>query len=80
MPICLRLERQLVRRALSLALAKTGKRMEARMAIIAIVTKSSIKVNADADAFLEVLKVRLILTPKRIVGESNTEDIKVLLY
>src|SRR5688572_24511193 len=38
------LERQLVARALSRAWAKTGKRMAARMAMIAITTSSSISV------------------------------------
>src|SRR5436190_789718 len=46
MPICLRLLRQAVDRAFSRACAKTGKRMAARMAMIAITTSSSIKVNA----------------------------------
>jgi len=35
---------QLARRAFSRALAKTGKRMDAKIAIIAMTTKSSIKV------------------------------------
>src|SRR5439155_23655357 len=44
-PICLRLERQLVVRAFSRAWAKTGKRIAARMAMMAITTSSSIRVN-----------------------------------
>src|SRR5437879_6300294 len=40
------LERQAVIRAFSLAWAKTGKRMAARMAIMAITTSNSIRVNA----------------------------------
>src|SRR5207248_10350988 len=44
-PICLVLERQDVVRAFSRAWAKTGKRIAARIAIIAITTNSSIKVN-----------------------------------
>src|SRR3989449_10639782 len=44
MPICLRLLRQTMERAFSRAWAKTGKRMAARMAMIAITTSSSIKV------------------------------------
>src|SRR6476660_8896228 len=43
-PTCLLLERQVVWRALSRAWAKTGKRIAARMAIMAITTSSSIKV------------------------------------
>src|SRR2546422_570265 len=45
-PICLALERHAVWRALSRACAKTGKRIAARMAIIAITTRSSISVKA----------------------------------
>src|SRR5438067_252074 len=41
---CLRLERQAAWRAFSRAWAKTGKRIAARMAIIAITTSSSIRV------------------------------------
>ena len=44
MPSCFRLERQLVLRAFSRARANTGKRIAAKMAIIAITTSSSIKV------------------------------------
>jgi len=43
-PICRRLERQLVWRAFSRALAKTGKRIAARIAMIAMTTRSSIRV------------------------------------
>src|SRR5436309_4146481 len=43
-PICLQLERQVVARALSRACAKTGKRIAARMAMMAITTSSSISV------------------------------------
>src|SRR5437879_5679600 len=45
-PIWRMLETQVVIRAFSRAWAKTGKRIAARMAIIAITTSSSIKVNA----------------------------------
>ena len=45
-PICLRLLRQLVRFADSLARASAGKSSDARMAIMAMTTSSSIKVNA----------------------------------
>src|SRR5690349_49298 len=45
-PICLMLDRPDIWRALLRACAKTGKSMAARMAIIAITTRSSIKVNA----------------------------------
>src|SRR5206468_5172143 len=43
-PICLQLERHDAARPLSRAWAKTGKRIAARMAIMAITTSSSIKV------------------------------------
>src|SRR2546426_7307536 len=43
-PICLLLFRHVVWRALSRAWAKTGKRIAARMAMIAITTRSSISV------------------------------------
>src|SRR5437867_2335771 len=43
-PICLKLERQVACRAFSRACAKTGKRIAARMAIMAITTSSPISV------------------------------------
>src|SRR5438552_1929780 len=43
-PICLVLERQAAERAFSRAWAKTGNRIAARMAMIAITTRSSISV------------------------------------
>src|SRR5262245_55448500 len=45
MPICLRLLTHVAARAFSHAWAKTGKRIAARMAMIAITTSSSIRVN-----------------------------------
>src|SRR5207244_4195401 len=45
-PNCLTLERQDAARAFSRACAKTGNRMAAKIAIIAITTRSSIRVNA----------------------------------
>src|SRR5579862_6338151 len=47
-PSCLVFERQEVFRADSRAWAKTGKRMAARIAIMAITTSSSIRVNPEA--------------------------------
>src|SRR5687767_3931063 len=46
MPICLALERQEICRAFSRACAKTGNRMAARIAMIAMTTRSSIRVKA----------------------------------
>src|SRR6266705_1636704 len=46
-PSCLKFERQVVARAFSRAWAKTGNRIAARMAIIAITTRSSIRVKAE---------------------------------
>src|SRR5881396_1749884 len=46
---CLMLERQVAWRALSRAWAKTGKRMAARMAMMAITTRSSISVKPDRE-------------------------------
>src|SRR6478672_8269684 len=43
-PICFKLLWQLARRAFSRALANTGNRIAARMAIMAMTTKSSIRV------------------------------------
>src|SRR5690242_11350613 len=43
-PICFRLLRQEIARAFSRACAKTGKRIAARIAMIAITTRSSIRV------------------------------------
>jgi hypothetical protein len=45
-PICFKLERHDDRRAFSLALEKTGNKIAARIAMIAITTKSSIRVKA----------------------------------
>src|SRR6266849_1171397 len=45
-PSCFMLERHMLCRALARACAKTGKRIAARMAIIAMTTRSSIKVKA----------------------------------
>src|SRR5712692_7102128 len=44
-PICLLLDRQEAARALSRAWAKTGNRIAAKMAIMAITTSSSMRVN-----------------------------------
>jgi hypothetical protein len=44
-PICLRLDRQAVFLAFSLARLKTGKRIAARIAMIAMTTNNSINVN-----------------------------------
>src|SRR5947209_8324093 len=44
MPICLQFERQVVARAFSRAWAKPGKRIAARMAMMAMTTSSSIRV------------------------------------
>src|SRR5947208_685956 len=44
---CFRLEVHMVARAFSRAWANTGKRMAARMAMMAITTRSSISVNAE---------------------------------
>src|SRR5579871_1903795 len=48
-PICLQLLRQEVCRAFSRACAKTGNRMAARMAMIAMTTSSSIRVKPFVD-------------------------------
>src|SRR5438552_12692456 len=47
-PICLQLERHADCRAFSRAWANTGKRIAARIAMIAITTRSSMRVNPDA--------------------------------
>ena len=46
-PSCFMLDWQLARRALSLARAKAGNKMAAKMAMMAMTTKSSINVNAE---------------------------------
>src|SRR5437868_2719012 len=51
---CFILERQEVCRAFSRAWAKTGKRIAARMAMIAITTRSSISVNPASRRFMGV--------------------------
>src|SRR5207245_876670 len=48
---CFVLFKQAVANALSLALAKAGNSMAARMAIIAMTTSNSIRVNADLEGF-----------------------------
>jgi len=67
MPICLRLLRQAMERAFSRACANTGKRIAAKMAMIAITTSSSIKVNAR--------RFRIVLAPTRT---SNKESLACL--
>src|SRR2546425_12413400 len=57
-PIWRQLERQTVARALSRAWAKTGKRIAARMAMIAITTRSSIRVNPLFRLAIEALSFR----------------------
>src|SRR5689334_16314674 len=47
MPICFMLERQVAWRAFSRAWAKTGNRIAARMAMMAMTTRSSIRVNPN---------------------------------
>src|SRR5689334_15418718 len=54
MPICRVFERQLAWRAFSRACANTGKRMDARIAIIAITTRSSIRVKPRLDCGLRI--------------------------
>src|ERR1041385_6060679 len=56
MPICLRLERQTVWSAFFFARARAGKRILARIAIIAITTSSSMSVKAFVLKFLFVVK------------------------
>lgn len=55
-PICFKLLKQLALRAFSLARAKTGNRIAANIAILAMTTKSSINVNA-----LDLLNCRFIV-------------------
>src|SRR2546423_6157656 len=60
---CLKLLRQLVLRAISLACAKTGNKIAARIAIIAITTSNSMRVNALSlyDLIrIDLLKLELI--------------------
>src|SRR5712691_9450725 len=54
-PICLQLERQAVWRALSRAWAKTGKRIAAKIAMIAITMRSSMRVNAHCLALFFIM-------------------------
>src|SRR5437870_2255056 len=61
-PICLRFDRQPACRAFSFAWAKTGKRIAARMAIMAITTSSSISVNAG----LSNRRIRSLLSVARV--------------
>jgi hypothetical protein len=57
-PICFKLDKQLARRALSRALANTGKRIAASKLIIATTTRSSIRVNPlDVELALHILTV-----------------------
>src|SRR5436305_1149645 len=73
-PICLVLLRQEVLRAASLACAKTGNRIAARIAMIAITTSSSIRVNANV---LGLLNITFYLSPpiKEASIDSNDTDI-----
>src|SRR5690349_6435467 len=60
-PICLTFDRHEAARAFSRARAKTGNRIAARIAIIAMTTKSSIKVKPD---FFIVLFMALLFNAK----------------
>src|SRR5712692_8516522 len=68
-PIWRMLETQLVIRAFSRAWAKTGKRIAARMAIMAITTSSSIRVNPACRRFMECLH-------SRTTGASGDDEAK----
>src|SRR2546423_547653 len=57
--ICLTLLKQEVARAISRALAKTGKRIDARIAMIAMTTRSSIRVKALRPTGREAIEVRI---------------------
>src|SRR5579871_462568 len=66
-PICLVLERQEVCRAFSRACAKTGNRMAARMAMMAITTSNSISVKPVFPVLMFFLPWRVdIQTPHRV--------------
>jgi hypothetical protein len=54
-PICFAWDKQAAERACSLALEKTGKRMAARIAMIAMTTSNSIKVNPLFLLFITIL-------------------------
>src|SRR5437588_10599425 len=62
-PVCLRLDRHEVCRAFSLACAKTGKRIAARIAMIAITTSSSMRVKP--------LRLSMFLAPPTRIKECN---------
>src|SRR5216683_2906847 len=64
-PTCLLLERQVVWRALSRAWAKTGKRIAARMAMIAMTTSSSIRVKPRLRLMGYLLWLRDVLSGQR---------------
>src|SRR5438094_1363044 len=73
-PICFKLEMQLVVRPFSRAWAKTGKRMAARMAIIAITTSSSIRVKACARLRFMPFSFLWTAKPTLLRGASARRD------
>src|SRR5689334_18191208 len=75
-PICRRLEKQLAWRALLLARASVGKSSEARMAMMAMTTSSSMSVNADARFFLFCFTG--MFTRRIAVGDAVNNTILVI--
>ena len=74
-PSCLRLLRQPIFFALSLALAKAGKSSAARMAMMAITTSSSIRVNANSLRGSPDFTVKILSIGGRLRWFDRDEDL-----
>src|SRR3990172_4367717 len=73
---CLRLLRQAVRRARSLAATKAGRSSDARMAMIATTTSSSISVNA-ASLRIQFLNINMLLSfPDNEVAQRRDSTVQ----
>ena len=70
MPSCLKLLRHWIRLALSLALAKAGNSIAARMAMMAITTSNSMRVKAGGN--IAFVKPRTLLQRFRVIGRIKT--------
>src|SRR5579859_3668586 len=76
-PICLVLERQEIARAFSRACAKTGNRIAARMAIMAMTTSSSMSVKAERRA-LEPGAVKQFMSTSPSLASDDSNPVHVM--
>src|SRR5258706_7039170 len=78
MPFCFKLLRPWMRLALTLAMARAGKSIAARMAMMAITTRSSINVNPSLEAGAQdsFLRERTIHEPDRLQSRIKINAVR----